>query len=194
MSFTNLKYDECQQAQNVKESIGPGQYILNTPYTTCTPLYIEDPRIRLQKIPLRTGESNFNNKKIEIESEILGITRKSSKCATQQFPFVTYETNESNCSKEISGFNIEDSRLNNPPATLRCTENNHYLEHVCKNPQEHFEIPFDNIINTRIITKDTHRPYLIKPLEQEKYPKTKLSNRCGSYDIRLCPQPIYSMK
>ena len=58
-AFTNLKYDECQQAQNIRESIGPGHYMINTPnaHPECKPCFYTDPNVRLQKVPLRTGET-----------------------------------------------------------------------------------------------------------------------------------------
>lgn len=229
-AFTNLKYDECQQAQQIRESIGPCHHILNTPtnHPECRPCFYNDPYVRLQKIPLRLGETQptYNNIKVDVESEMFGITRNATKCPTKQY-FPQYDSNGIStialiCNKCKSGTQCnmkdmscpdsiikqylyanqyaeacnlftEDSRLNDPPATLRCTGINRF-EWLCKDPQKHTEVSFDYIVNTRILTKDTHRPYLQKPMDQSTFSPISKSGVCGTYDIRLCPQPIGGMK
>lgn len=58
---------------------------------------------------------------------------------------------------------VEDTRLVNPPCTLRGTGFNRW-EWMCLNPQERVEIPFDYNISNRIVVKDNHRPCVPKPL------------------------------
>ena len=201
MSFTNLKYDGCQQAQQVRESIGPGHYMINTPNNNpdCKPCFYTDPKIRLQRVPLRTGETQpaSNNIKVDVESEMFGITRNATKCPTAQYlPQSSDEINSllyTNQLAESCHLHTEDSRLNNPPATLRGTGIDRF-EWLCKDPQQNTEISFDYVINTRILSKDTHRPYIQQPMDQSMFQPTPKKGICGKYDIRLCPQPIGNMK
>ena len=49
MSFNRLNYDTCSYKQVLEESIGPGEYQLATPHTSCEPCFNKDPRFRLQQ-------------------------------------------------------------------------------------------------------------------------------------------------
>jgi len=54
-------------------------------------------------------------------------------------------------------FNTEDTRLSNPPATLRGTGVNRF-ETLCFNPQEKIFFPGDYHVPTRLVFRDNHRP------------------------------------
>ena len=49
MAFTRFNYDECRTKKKLQEATGPGRYILNVPGNGPTPLYFNDPQIRMQK-------------------------------------------------------------------------------------------------------------------------------------------------
>jgi hypothetical protein len=82
MSFNRLNYDTCQYQQHISESSGPGHYQLNTPPISCEPCYPIDVQTRLQY----SGASEDTTKPlIDIDSEMLNITRPSSKCPSRKW-------------------------------------------------------------------------------------------------------------
>lgn len=54
-------------------------------------------------------------------------------------------------------FNTEDTRLSNPPSTLRGTGINRFNP-LCFNPQEKIFFPGDYHVSTRLVFRDNHRP------------------------------------
>ena len=82
MSSNRLNDDTCQYQQALAESTGPGHYQLNTPPISCEPCYPNDVQVRLQ----RSGDSlDLSKPMIDIDSELLNITRPKSKCPSRQF-------------------------------------------------------------------------------------------------------------
>jgi hypothetical protein len=82
MSFNRLNYDICQYQQSITESTGPGHYQLNTPPISCEPCYPTDVQQRLQ----HSGASvDTSRPMIDIDSEMLNITRPSSKCPSRKW-------------------------------------------------------------------------------------------------------------
>ena len=63
------------------------------------------------------------------------------------------------------GLTTDDSRLSNPPSTLRGTGFNRW-EALPFNPQERVTQPFDFQINSKLLSKDNHRPCVPRPIEQ----------------------------
>ena len=82
MSFNRLNYDTCQYQQHLAESTGPGHYQLATPPISCTPCYPNDVQIRLQH---RGGSVDTSKPMIDIDSEMMNITRPSSKCPSRKW-------------------------------------------------------------------------------------------------------------
>ena len=67
MSFNRLDYDKCSYKQEISESIGPGEYQLNTPFISCDDCYNRDPQIILQ----RSGNSVAKQMPmIDVDSEL----------------------------------------------------------------------------------------------------------------------------
>jgi len=184
MSFNRLNYDTCTYKHTLAESISPGDYLLNTPKISCEPCYQSNPSVRLQSIGNSVSKTNYL---IDVDSELLGITRKSSNCPDKKF---LPECKNCKCSSgEVCGQGVtnlckdcdnklkeggkcgdedlydfkdcyimtDDSRLSNPPCNLRGTGWNRW-EWLCLNPQERVEMPFDWNINNRLVVKDNHRP------------------------------------
>ena len=95
MSFNRCNYDTCQYKQVLAESIGPGHYMINTPPISCEPCYPFDPTVRLQS----SGASIDTTKNmIDIDSEMLNITRAYSKCPSKK-----WITKCSNCQNSFVG-------------------------------------------------------------------------------------------
>lgn len=162
MSFSRLNYDQCTYEHNLKQSVGLGDYMLNTPRIECMSCFPADPKITINKF----GASLCEDKPlIDVDSELKRITRKATNCPTKKYlpepkPFCN-KTNLQDC----RALPTEDTRLSNPPCTLRCSGWNRW-EWLCKNPQDKSLVPFDFNISNRIIVKDNHRPCIPKPVDQ----------------------------
>lgn len=183
MSFNRLPYDICSYKHELAESVGEGMYRLGTPPNACEPCHAADPRIKLQSQGVSISR---NTALIDIDSELLGITRNLSSCPDKKY--APTADNSFHCgaqtgnvvrgcqdfaklcvdNKDMIHFSdcftpSEDTRLSNPPCTLRGTGWNRW-EWLCRNPQERVEVPYDFEINSRIVAKDNHRPCLPKPV------------------------------
>ena len=124
MSFNKLDYDSCAYKQELTESIGPGEYQLTTPFISCEDCYNRDPQIILQ----RSGNSVAKNMPmIDVDSELLNINRKLSNCSNEQFIPKFNAKKEIDNSIDLVDFKncgmplTENTKLSNPPCTLRGT-------------------------------------------------------------------------
>jgi hypothetical protein len=105
---------------------------------------------------------------IDVDSELLGITRKASRAPGCQYqpsdrPYCASTRAVADCSSVALA--VQDTRLNNPPSTLRGTGWNRW-QWLCRDPQEHAIIDFETGIDTALLTKDNHRPKVGNPLDQ----------------------------
>ena len=185
MSFTRSPYDICSYKYQLAETIGPGVYQLGRPDNQTVPILPKDPRYIAQS----SGVSiNKNTSLIDIDSELIGISRNLSECPDRKYMpdsnaniYCGSQTGKTrngcnptdklciNTTQVINfndnGLYTEDTRLNNPPATLRGTGWNRF-EWLPMDPQDRVVQPFDYQINTKILSKDTHRPCIPNPLQQ----------------------------
>ena len=170
MSFNRLNYDVCSTKQSLVDSTRPGEYRINPPTLGNKQCYPSDPSVRLQKSGNSVDKSQYL---VDINSELWGLTRKSSKCASEKLqPCETQKvmygkkcTKEQLQHYEDCDNSVEYCRLNNPPCTLRGTGWNRW-EWLCKNPQEKVFRPYKWNTNSRLEAKDGHRPCVPQPLDQ----------------------------
>lgn len=180
MSFNRMPYDMCSYEYELAQTMGPGVYNLTTPANACAPCHSEDPYIRLQSQGVSVSK---HTAVIDIDSELMGLTRNLSRCPDRKYlPSDTQnycgaqagglvmncQPNSKLCidNSEMVNFKdcftrTEDTRLSNPPMTLRGTGWNRW-EWLCKDPQVRVHVPFDFEINSKIVAKDNHRPCLPK--------------------------------
>ena len=171
MSFNRLDYDTCAYKQELSESIGVSEYMLGTPHIACEDCFAKDPQLIMQ----RAGGSVAKNvPMVDIDSELMNITRKLSNCSSDEFiPKFTPKGNIDN-SLETHDFRDcgiptkENTRLSNPSCNLRGTGWNRW-EWLCNDPQERVNIPFDNNIANRLVVKDNHRPVIPKLIDQTPF-------------------------
>ena len=168
MSFNNLRYDTCSYKQVLSESIGPGEYQLGKPQVNCEDCFTKDPQI----IQQRSGVSVAKNLPIiDVDSELMNLTRKASGCSSKNFIPKFNAAGEIDNSMESINFNdcnrmtTESTRLSNPTSTLRGTGWNRW-EWLCEDPQKKSLVPFDYQINNNIVIRDNHRPLIPKPMDQ----------------------------
>jgi len=171
MSFNRLDYDKCSYKQEISESIGPGEYQLNTPFISCDDCYNRDPQIIMQ----RSGASVAKNMPmIDVDSELININRKLSNCSNDSFIPKFNKEGEIDNSIETTDFKncnmptTENTRLSNPSCNLRGTGWNRW-EWLCQDPQERVEIPFDNNVSNRLLFKDNHRPLIPNLIDQSGF-------------------------
>jgi len=169
MSFNRLDYDTCAYKQELSESIGPGEYQLSTPNINCEDCFTKDPQLVLQRSGVSVAKTV---PMIDVDSELMNITRKLSNCSSNDFiPKFNSEGEIDNSLEQVHFKDcamptIENTRLSNPACNLRGTGWNRW-EWLCNNPQERVLIPFDTNIANRLVLKDNHRPVIPKPLDQE---------------------------
>jgi hypothetical protein len=157
MSFTHLAHDKCAYKHRLYEGAGAAAYVMDTTAKThCRACFVPSPGVRMQ----RSGVATCCEKDlIDVSSELLGITRTKSRCPSNQITKRNQTTCTADAKDECNGLDPENSRLSNPPCTLRGRGWNRW-EYPCHNPQHHLEPKFATNINNRLLVKDAHRPCL----------------------------------
>lgn len=162
MSFNRLNYDDSTYKHILRESIGPGDYLLNTPRVDCEGCFFPSPDVRMNGY----GAGVCDKEVIDVDSELMNITRPATKCPSGKYVPKANEFCTMRMPQDCDGLTREDTKLSNPPCTLRGTGWNRW-EWLCQNPQDKALIPFDWNINNRLIVKDNHRPCIPDPIDQE---------------------------
>jgi hypothetical protein len=119
---------------------------------------------------------------IDVDSELKNIVRPATNCPTGKFMGEKFcDLNHFPDCKRRSP--TEDTRISNPPCTLRGTGWNRW-EWLCRNPQENALVPFEYNINYRLVAKDNHRPCVPKPIDDDKVLPPK-----ENYDTQIFYEP-----
>lgn len=171
---TRLIYDENSYNEKLKRSIGPGLYTINVPNNDCRDCSQDipaDPSLRYQSY----GPSTCTMKgAVDDSSELLGLNHKLSKSNNKQYLPGSYTaTGVCNISGTTDSRKCnnpqENTRLSNPPTTLRATGINRW-EWLCFDPQSKAIEEFDRVpINYRMVAKDNHTPIIEKLDNQDKF-------------------------
>ena len=151
MAFTRFKYDECRSVKSLQQSTDPGRWVLNVPGNGLTPGYVEDPHIRIQK-----WGANLRTNTINLESELLGVNRNSSRDCLGKHKSVSVHSDPIQYPKCNMLF-TEESRAIAPAWMVRDKEQVDWY-YPPLNPQENTCIPFENNLNTTILEKDYFTP------------------------------------
>ena len=157
MSFNRLPYDSCSYLYELNESIKIGEYHLNTPRNDHACFY-PNPSVPLNK----NGVSLCDKDMVDVDSELMGLNVKATKCPSRKYNPVNKFCNlihMKDCDKLAS----EETRMSNPPCTLRGTGWNRW-DWLCNNPQDAAITPFETLINNRMVVKDNHRPCIPEPM------------------------------
>lgn len=164
MSFSRLNYDDDTYVTKLNETIGTGLYQIQTPRMGCNDkdCTFYAPGLILDKFDDGMCEKEL----IDVDSELLGITRKDSRCPAKKYlpgeqPFCKAKT----LSRDCTFLAPEPTLLSNPKATNKETTANRW-EWLCQNPQNKVLIPFDWNINNRLVVKLNHRPCISQPMDQ----------------------------
>jgi hypothetical protein len=176
MSLTSLGYDECSYKEKLRVSVGPGMYMLGTPGNDdvypCSQDISVDPYMRYQHWGAGTCAPGSA---VDDGSELLGLRYKKSKCSADSYAPGKYAQKPACAPPGKTGANAapcfrprEDTRLSNPPCTLKGTGWNRW-EWLCWNPQDRALIPFEWNTNSSMLSKDNHIPCIEIPLDQEGF-------------------------
>lgn len=167
MSFNRLNYDTGTYKQDLNQSIGPGVYALKKPPVK------NQCRIHNDAIKIQSCSGYNHDKIIDIDSELLGLNRRCSRNPSKQYQpssinlvckgIETKHINQHIRLVDDCVTQSEDTRLSNPPCTMRETEINRF-DWLSTNPQDQIEIPFTHNISNRILVKDNHRPIIPNPI------------------------------
>ena len=159
MANTRFYYDPCRTKKSLQQSTDPGRYILNVPGNGADPCYIEDPQIIIQK-----WGANLRTNTINLESELMGVNRKTSRDCLGKDLYTNYNVPNSAIQyPTCSNLYTEQSRAIMPAWTARDLEQVNWYT-LPLNPQENTCLPFQNNLNTRILEKDYHMPFQLTPL------------------------------
>jgi len=161
MSFNRQNYDEGAYLHNLRQSTGAADYMLNAPRNDCDGRFFTSPYVRVNTL----GASVCDKNPIDVDSELMGLNRKNSRCPTQQYIPQANEFCVTKGLRDCNDLGSQDSRLTNPPCTLRSTGWNRW-ESLCQNPQDHAILPFTILANNSLIVKDNHRPFVSLPIDQ----------------------------
>jgi hypothetical protein len=170
---TRLNYDSCSYKEKLRRTVGPGLYQLESPYNDCRDCSQDipaDPSLRYQEY----GQSTCNMKKaVDDSSELLGLNYKNTKCNAEEYIPGKYEKTgcdiRGNTNPRACMAPREDTRLSNPPCTLKETGINRW-EWLCFDPQERAIEGFDRIpVNYRMVAKDNHVPCIEQPADQSMF-------------------------
>jgi hypothetical protein len=162
MSNTRARDEGCAYTQSLRESLGPAGYVLGVP-RTANSQFVTDPRASSQG---RLASVCEDVPLVDVDSELIGITRKLSACAADHYnPNTARVCNLRHLpiAEPPSALDSEDCRMSNPACTLRGTGWNRWEWLPC-DPQQQATRPFETLVNYRTIVKDNHRPLLERPM------------------------------
>jgi hypothetical protein len=173
MSFASLGYDSCSYEEKLRRTVGPGMYMLSTPNNDvqlCGKDVPADPYMRYQHWGAGTCAPGSA---VDDGSELLGLRYKTttSKCSSDSYIPGKYASKgicnvPGNTNPRACMAPTEDTRLSNPPCTLKGTGWNRW-EWLCYDPQEKAIVPFEWNTSYRIVAKDNHVPCIELPLDQQ---------------------------
>lgn len=163
MSFNRLNYDWNAYQHELRQSVGTGMYVLGRPAVHEKPCFpLDADRKPSAQLPSSTcGDREL----VDVSSELLGITRRASNDPNQDYFPGDGACMKNQSLRDCGNIHSEDTRLSNPPATLKSTGWNRW-EWLCRDPQHQAFVPFDYNISNRLVVKDNHRPYLQRPIDQ----------------------------
>ena len=135
MSFNRLKYDNCEIKKYNQESLGPGNYLYDTPLM-CNNCLNVNPQIINQKNGVSINSNvdwRFYSGPVDVESDLFNINRKASSCPTNKY---TPNCNPDDCSNqgEICGAGVTET----------CSDSKNPLRNPWNRPGDNNLVNFPN--------------------------------------------------
>tara|TARA_B100000945_G_C20315790_1_gene565093 strand:- start:164 stop:679 length:516 start_codon:yes stop_codon:yes gene_type:complete len=159
MAFTRFHDDPCRIQKYLEETTNVGNYGINVPGSGDSPLFINDPYLRMEK-----WGANLSQNKTELESDLMGITRKLNRDSLKENNYLNYNYNKDLYNRNNYSIKEDEithqSRATHPAWTVREIDsintpnvpNN--FKYLFLDPQENVCMTFHNNISSRIVEKD----------------------------------------
>ena len=172
MAFTRFKDDPARISKQLQQQTDVGRWYIDVPGPGNNLPFMEDPHILAQK-----WGGNIHTNTVDIHSSLLGLNKQINRDNVNQTQFKRQHLYSipMNYPTHRDFLTTEQSRATMPAWTARDLQQNHaYI--LPNNPQENFEIPFSNLISTRIYEKDNFvRNLHCIPTNDQRY--TLLNNK-----------------
>ena len=155
-------FQQNLETQSNDQAMGPGLRVLDPVQVQGQAVYPWAPTTVIQK----SGASMVKDEKlIDIDSELMNITRKISNDPNQHYKPDEKKIIEYQHLKE-GFFHREDTRLTNPASTYRGMTNNRWIE-LYKGAQDNVIEPFEfrEGYNTHLMLVDTYEPCIEEALQ-----------------------------
>jgi hypothetical protein len=165
MSFTRFHDDPARIKKQLEESTFTGRYRLDTPGNGMDLPFFEDPQLRLQG-----WGANFRNNSVNLESDLLGLTRPMNRDLVDVNDYKIHSVATSHPYYRSSQPFVEESRASHPAWMFRDLEHSRW-ENPLLNPLNGLEKGFHENIQTRILEKDLFTPSIpiIQGTENTQY-------------------------
>ena len=219
MSFNRLKFDTCETIKHNQESTDVGKYMFNTPIITTmkyntNPAIINQ---KMGDSMNKNVDWRFYSGPVDVESNLFNITKQASRCPDKKYKPNCQENSCQNqgtpCGDGVSekctnaptkwnrpedfnlrnfetfNFETNDTRLTNPPSTLRGSGWNRF-EILCKNPQNHVFFEGNANNSTRLLFKDNHRPNVVAPRVNDMNPYMKAPKPVMTVPVAAVPNDV----
>lgn len=162
MSFTRFHDDPYRIKKQLEETTYTGRYMLNTPGQGVDLPFMQDPQLRLQK-----WGANLTTNTINVESDLLGLTRPLNRDLVNQNNYKLKSVSSSPITYKNATPIVDESRATHPAWKYRDLEQSRW-EKPLLDPQANLEKQFPNNLQTRILEKDYFQPKI--PVVQNANP------------------------
>lgn len=166
MAFTRFKDDPARITKQLQQQTDVGRWYVNVPGPGNQLPFMADPHILAQK-----WGGNIHQNAVDVQSSLLGLNRKINRDDINQNNFRRQHLYSIPMTYPIHTdfLTTEQSRAIMPAWTARDLQhNNSYI--LFENPQNNFEVPFDNGVSTRIMEKDNfNRNLQPEPIYDKSY-------------------------
>lgn len=153
---------KAMEESSIKQSLGTGTHVMDTVQVEGQPVFPWAPSVTIQK----SGASMVSGKTlVDIDSELMNITRKNSKDPNQHYkPDDIKPVNYDHLQDGF--FHSEDTRLTNPASLYRGLTTNRWIE-LYKGAQDHVIEPFPQRQgdNTHLMMMELYQPCYDKAFE-----------------------------
>lgn len=186
MAFTRFHDYPVRIKKQLEESTFAGRYRLDTPGNGMDLPFFEDPQLRLQG-----WGANFRNNTVNLESDLLGLTRPLNRDLVDINDYNVNSVSSSQPSYRSSQPFIEESRASHPAWMFRDLEHSRW-ETPFLNPLNGLEKGFHENIQTRILEKDLFKPSVpvIQGTENTQYYLSGTS-MCMNGNEQGCIKTLY---
>ena len=148
LMFTRFHDDEFRIKKQLEESTYLGRYQLNHPGNGTQMPFFDDPQIRLQYWGANLTTNNAN-----LESDLLGLSRKSNRDLVEINDYKLHAATTSQITYPRRDPFVEESRASHPAWTYKDQDHTRW-ETPFLNPLNGVEIPFETNLQTRVLEKE----------------------------------------